>query len=50
MKDATRAMMHLEGVLGRAGYGVAAEVKSVVLGDALVRSLPRLLAGLAGCG
>ena len=47
VKDAARAMMHMEGVLGRAGQGVASEVKSVVLGGGVVRSLPRWLAGLA---
>lgn len=47
VKAATDAMMHLEGVLGMAGYGVAAEVKSVVLGDQPVKHLARLLAGLA---
>jgi hypothetical protein len=46
VKAATDAMMHIEGVLGMAGYGVASEVKGVVLGDAAVRSLPKLLVGL----
>ena len=47
VKAATDAMMHLEGVLGMAGYGVASEVKAVVLGDQTVKHLDRLLAGLA---
>jgi len=47
VKAATAAMMHLEHLLGMAGQGVTAETKGVVLGDEPVRSLPRLLAGLA---
>ncbi|MFO1144673.1 MAG: hypothetical protein U1E59_20315 [Amaricoccus sp.] len=47
VRSATGAMMHMEGVLGRAGNGVASEVKSVVLGDEPVRHMARFLAGLA---
>jgi hypothetical protein len=47
VKAATAAMMHLEGVLGRAGYGVLAEVKAVVLRDQAVRRIDRLIIGLA---
>lgn len=46
VKDATRAMMHMEGVLGSAGEGVLAEVKAVVLRDQQVRRIDRLIAGL----
>lgn len=46
VKDAARAMMHMEGVLGRAGYGVASEVKSVVVEDRPVKHPDRLIAGL----
>lgn len=47
VKDATRAMMHLDQVLGMAGEGVLAEVKAVVLRDEAVRHLDRLIVGLA---
>lgn len=47
VKAATAAMMYLEGVLGRAGYGVAVEVKAVVLRDEAVRHVDRLIVGLA---
>lgn len=47
VKAATSAMMHMEGVLGRAGEGVLAEVKAVVLRDQAVRRIDRLIVGLA---
>lgn len=47
VKAATAAMMHLEAVLGMAGYGVAVEVKRVVLRDEPVKYLDRLILGLA---
>lgn len=48
VRGATNAMMHLEGVLGCAGEGVASEVKRVVLAtDEPVRSPERLIKGLA---
>jgi hypothetical protein len=47
VKAATDAMMHMDGVLGRAGYGVLAEVKAVVLRDQAVRRIDRLIVGLA---
>lgn len=46
VKDAAAAMMHLEGVLGRAGSGVLAEVKAVVLRDESSRRPDRLIVGL----
>jgi hypothetical protein len=47
VKAATAAMMHVEGVLGRAGEGVLVEVKAVVLRDERVRHMDRLIVGLA---
>ena len=44
---ATNAMMHMERVLGMAGYGVSVEVKAVVLRDEQCRHVDRLIAGLA---
>lgn len=50
VKGAMAAMMHMDAVLGRAGYGVAHEVKAVVLRDERVRFLDRLIAGLVAVG
>jgi len=47
VEAATNAMMHMERVLGMAGYGVSVEVKAVVLRDEQCRHVDRLIAGLA---
>jgi hypothetical protein len=46
VRAAVTAMMHMERVLGMVGYGVASEVKQVVLHDAKVRDYAKLVAGL----
>jgi hypothetical protein len=46
IRAAVTAMMHIERVLGMAGYGVASEVKQVVLYDAKVLDYAKLVAGL----
>lgn len=50
VKGAAAAMMRIEQALGSAGYGVAAEVKGVVLQDAPVRDYGKLIAGLRSVG